>query len=136
MRERKKGAKQTTAARAGGTPSIIPAHREAKRLIIPAHREAKRLALPTTLVFNSVSIDFSKLLSFITRSASSVIYAPAKPDKPMARVAPKPDYITQNPLVIPATYAPTTIPKMVVAPSKAFIMKYLRLIGATSLILM
>jgi len=39
---------------------------------------------------------FSKLLSFLVRSASSFMYAPAKPDRPMAMVAPKPDHITQN----------------------------------------
>jgi len=59
--ERKKGVKQTKAVRAGDTPSTIP-----------AHREAKRLALPITLSFSSISIDFSKLLSFLARAPKRV----------------------------------------------------------------
>jgi hypothetical protein len=91
-KERKNGTKQKTAAIAGDIPSTIA-----------VHNEANRLASPITLFSKLLSIDFSRLLRALERSASSVMYAPAKPDKPMAREAPKPADITQDGSVMPAT---------------------------------
>lgn len=76
---RKNGVEHTKAARAGDDPNTIP-----------AHTEAKRFAFPITLSSKFLSIALFKLSSRLTRSASSVTYAPAKPDKPMARDAPRP----------------------------------------------
>jgi len=87
--------------------------------------DAKRDAFPCIVLPRSVNIALFNLLSRLFLSALSAIYAPEKPETPIAKLAPNPMPMITLGLTAPEAHAPTITPSMVIAPSKEFITKYL-----------
>jgi len=111
---KKKGIIEITAAMNGETASTKA-----------VHTEAKWDAFPCIVLPRSVNIALFNLLSRLLLSALSAIYAPEKPETPMAKLAPNPIPVITLGSTEPEAHAPTITPSIVRAPSNEFITKYL-----------
>lgn len=101
----------------------MPENNWARELTIDVKKVARLKAVAISLFSKETNIFFSKSSISFCRSADSVKYAPESPETDAAiKVLTHNDTITLE-SVTPTMYEPNRTPKIIIAPSNAFITK-------------